>query len=150
MINRISHIGLVVRDIEKTSKLYAKLFGVQPTEVMDAPELGYKAVMIPVGNSYIELMESTDPKSELGQFLEKSGEGLYHICVVTDDINAEIKSLRDGGVDLMETPPIASMPFKRGFLPRKSTHGARIEIVTEDVVHYLFEKMSSGEPPREK
>lgn len=134
MIRRISHVGVAVRDIKEAIDLFTNTLGFKkPTPIFGAPEIGLKNAMIPVGDNFegckIELMESTDPTKDVGRFLEKRGEGLYHICIEVDDVEAEIKSLKAKGVDVLDVPPSQSAPYRRGFIRRKDAKGVLFELV---------------------
>ncbi len=130
MFTRVSHIGVVVRDIDEALNVYTNILGFSPpTHRMDVPELGFRNAMLHLGDVGIELMETTDPNNEFGRFLERHGEGLYHICLVVDDIDAQIKSLRAKGADVLEVPPSESIGLKRGFVRRRSARGVLIEMV---------------------
>ena len=130
MFTRVSHIGVVVRDIEEALNIYTNILGFGPPENrMDFPELGFKNAMLRIGDFGIELMETTDTNNEFGRFLERHGEGVYHVCVEVDDIDAEIDSLRARGADVLEVPPSQTIGRKRGFVRRRTTKGVLIEML---------------------
>ena len=132
MFIRVSHIGVIVRDIEDALNVYTNILGLDPTvQRMDFPELGFKNAMLRIGDFGIELMEtkSTDPNNEFIRFLDRHGEGVYHVCVIVDDIEAQIKSLRAGGAEVLEVPPSQSLAQKRAFVKRRSTKGVLIEMM---------------------
>ena len=132
MFNKVSHIGVVVKDIEDALNVYTDILGLNPqVDRTDFPELGFKNAMLRIGEFGIELMEtsSTDPKNEFVKFLDKHGEGVYHVCVIVDDIDAQIKSLRAKGAEVLEVPPSESIGQKRAFIKRRSTKGVLIEMM---------------------
>ena len=132
MFNKVSHIGVVVRDIEDALNVYTDILGLNPkVDRMDLPELGFKNAMLRIGDFGIELMEtsSTDPKNEFVKFLDRHGEGVYHVCVIVDDIDAQIKSLRAKGAEVLEVPPSENIGQKRAFIKRRSTKGVLIEMM---------------------
>ena len=132
MFVKVSHIGVVVRDIEDALNVYTDILGLDPPVYrMDFPELGFKNAMLRIGEFGIELMETTttDPKNEFVRFLDRHGEGVYHVCVIVDDIEAQIKSLRDEGADVLEVPSSQSIGQKRAFVKRRSTKGVLIEMM---------------------
>jgi methylmalonyl-CoA epimerase len=135
MFTRVSHIGVVVRDIEEALKVYTDILGFDPPEFrMDLPELGFKNAMLRIGGFGFELMEttSTDPKNEFTRFLDRHEEGVYHVCVRVDDIDAQIKSLRAKGAEVLEVPPSESVRLKRAFIKRRSAKGVLIEMIEDE------------------
>ena len=132
MFARVSHIGVVVKDMEDALKVYTDILGLDPPEYqMDIPELGFKNAMLRIGGFGIELMEttSTDPKNEFIRFLDRHGEGVYHICVIVDDIEAQIKALRAKGAEVLEVAPSETIGQKRAFVKRRSAKGVLIEMM---------------------
>ena len=130
---KFDHIGIAVKEIEEALKLFTEGLGFQTSgEIRDFPELKFKNAWVKVGEEYpIELLESTDPNSDIGRFVAKQGEGLFHICIEVDDIEAQIKALKGRGVDVFEAPPTSRTPYKRGFIRRKDAKGALIELVPQ-------------------
>ena len=132
MFARVSHIGVIVKDMEDALNVYTDILGLDPPEYqMDLPELGFKNAMLRIGDFGIELMEttSTDPKNEFIRFLDRHGEGVYHVCVIVDDIEAQIKSLRAKGAEVLEVPPSQTIGQKRAFVKRRSAKGVLIEMM---------------------
>jgi len=132
MIQLFSHVGHIVKDIDQGIDLYTRL-GLKPasSQLMDMP--GGKALMIPVGGNFIELIQPTDARHRVGQFLEKRGEGLFHISFRVDDIGAEVRALRTKGIIVDDPREITSLPSrpKIAFLDPQSTCGAIIELAEE-------------------
>ena len=134
MFVRVSHVGVIVRDIEDALNVYTDMLGLDPpAERTDFPEFGFKNAMLNIGDFGIELMETsdTDPKNEFIRFMDKHGEGVYHVCVIVDDIEAQIKSLREKGADILEIPPSETIKQKRAFVKRRSSKGVLIEMMEE-------------------
>ena len=131
---KLDHIGVAVKNIDEALELFTKKLGLKPPKkgIIDFPELKFKNAMLPVGDNYVELLESSDPKSDIGRFVERQGEGIFHMCIEVDDIEAEIKSLKERGVGVFEAPPTASTPYKRGFIRRKDAKGVLIELVPQE------------------
>ena len=129
MITKLSHVGIVVRDIDEALSLFTDTFGLALNSkgIIDVPELGLRNAFLEIGDNYIELIEGTNPKGEIAAFLERKGEGLYHICLEVEDVDAAIESFRNKGADVLEVPPMPGVPFIRGFVKRKSARGVLIE-----------------------
>lgn len=132
MARRLSHVGVVVRNMEEALNVFTNILGfpAPPAGVAIVPEMGVKSAMIPIGNNYIEIVESTDPNNMVSRVLQKRGEGLLHIAVEVDDVDAEVKSLRERGAVVMEQPPCgAVVDYKSAFVMAKSAKGVSIELV---------------------
>jgi methylmalonyl-CoA/ethylmalonyl-CoA epimerase len=134
IIKSYSHVGHIVKDINKGIDLYTRVFGLAPqwSDVMQIP--GGRTFMITVGSNAIELIEPTDSEHRVGKFLEKHGEGLFHLSCQVDDIDAAVKSLREKGVNV-EDPrfiiPTRTEGPRIAFLEPESACGAYIELAQE-------------------
>ena len=137
MITKLDHVSILVPDIEKALNLFTTVFGLRPWKygVTEVPEEGIKSVIIPVGKGNlesIELLEPIDSQSPYGRFLQERGEGLYHISLLVDNLDAEVKSLRDKGVSVDEAyqlPPSFPIPARIAWVDPKSAFGVTIELV---------------------
>ena len=107
MITKINHVGIAVRSIEEATKLYTEVLGleVHDMETMDAYKV--KIAIIPVGDSKIEFVEPTDPEGKVAKYIEKNGEGLHHLALEVDDIEAALSSLKARGIPLVDETPRA-------------------------------------------
>ena len=122
MINKINHIGIAVNSIEDAVKLYTEGLGleVKDTEIVEAQKV--RTAIIPVGESKIELIESTDPEGVIAKYIEERGEGLHHLALEVSDIQAALDTLREKGVQLIdERPRIGVENTKIAFLHPKET-----------------------------
>ena len=129
MFEKISHIGIAVKDIKASSTLFQTLFGKSPDHVEDLPEHKVKTAMFTVGESAIELTEALDPESPIARFIEKRGEGVHHVSFIVDDIEAELARLKAAGFQLIDERPRPGADGHRvAFLHPKSTNGVLIEI----------------------
>jgi len=134
MFTKVSHVGVVVRDIKDALEAYTDMLGLDaPVKKMDLPELGFKNAMLKIGDFGIELMEttSTDPNNEFNRFLDRHGEGVYHLCVIVDDLEAQIQSLKASGAEVLEVPPSPTLRVKRAFVKRRSAKGVLIEMIDQ-------------------
>ncbi|UCC16239.1 MAG: VOC family protein [Dehalococcoidales bacterium] len=133
VIKSYSHVGHIVKDINKGIDLYTRIFGLKArsSEIMMIP--GGKAFMISVGNNAIELIEPTDSEHRVGKFLSTHGEGLFHLSCKVDDIDSAVKSLREKGVSVED--PRFILPSRPGpriaFLDPESACGAYIELAQD-------------------
>ncbi len=131
MALKIDHIGIAVNNVEEAVKLYCDVLGLKPEEIEreTVEKQKVKVAMIPVGESRIELLESTDPEGVIAKFIDKRGEGMHHIAVGVSDIKATLEALKEKGVPLVDAEPrIGAGGSKMAFLHPKATK-ALLELV---------------------
>jgi methylmalonyl-CoA/ethylmalonyl-CoA epimerase len=129
MFEKISHIGVAVKDIEASTGLFRKLFGKEPDRAEELNEHKVRTAMFNVGTSSIELTEALDPESPIAKFIEKRGEGVHHVSFLVDDIEKELARLKLAGFEIIdERPRTGADGFLVAFLHPKSTNGVLIEI----------------------
>ena len=124
MIVRIDHIGIAVNSVEDAVKLYTDAFGLkaEDIEMETVEEQKVRAAMIPVGESRIELLESTDSEGPIAKYIEKRGEGMHHLALEVSDIQGMLKTLKEKGLPLIDTEPrIGAGGAKVAFLHPKGT-----------------------------
>lgn len=105
MITKINHIGIAVNSIDDMLKLYTEVLGLKLKNIEVVEEQKAKTAIITVGESKIELLESTDPQGVIAKHIEKRGEGLHHIALETDDIQGALKALEAKGIPLVDKTP---------------------------------------------
>ncbi|MDO9026511.1 MAG: methylmalonyl-CoA epimerase [bacterium] len=125
---RIDHIGIAVKNIEEAAKLYTDLgLKVEGTEVVESQKV--KVAFIGIGQSRIELLESTAPDGNIAKFIESKGEGIHHLAVKVDNIEKALEELTAKGYQLIDkTPRIGAGGHKIAFLHPKSTKGVLLEL----------------------
>lgn len=129
MINKIDHIGIAVKDIEEAKKLYEAMLGLKVTETEVVEEQKVKVAFLPVGDSEVELLESTDPDGPVAKYIAAKGEGIQHIAFRVENIEASLSALKEAGVRLIdEKPRRGAGGAKIAFLHPKETHGTLIEL----------------------
>ncbi len=131
-MKRIEHIGIAVRDIEFSNKLFAKILGTKSykSEVVDAQ--GVVTSFFKIGESKIELIASLNKESVISKYLEKNKEGMHHIAFYVDDISAEIKRLKKEGIRVInETLSKGADNKMICFLHPEDTNGVLIELCQE-------------------
>jgi methylmalonyl-CoA epimerase len=129
LINRIDHIGIAVKSIEDALKLYTDALGleVKGIEIVEAQKV--RTAIIPVGESKIELIESTDPEGVIARYIEKRGEGLHHLALAVSDIEQALDDLQSKEVPLIDEKPRSGVEDSRiAFLHPKAA-GVLIELV---------------------
>ncbi|MCB9223817.1 MAG: methylmalonyl-CoA epimerase [Crocinitomicaceae bacterium] len=126
---KLEHIGIAVKDIEASNKLFETLFNKPHYKIEAVESEGVKTSFFQVGESKIELLEATNPDSAIAKFIEKKGEGIHHLAFEVTDIDAEIERLSNEGFQLIHQTPKDGADNKRiAFLHPKSTNGVLVEL----------------------
>ena len=128
-MEKIEHIGIAVKSLEDSNKLFAKLFGKPHYKVEAVESEGVSTSFFEVGPNKIELLEATKPDSPIAKFIEKKGEGIHHIAFAVNDIENELKRLKEEGFTVInETPKKGADKKLVAFLHPKTTNGVLIEL----------------------
>lgn len=131
-MNKIEHIGIAVKNLEKSNSLFASLFGESHYKIEEVASEGVKTSFFKSGPNKIELLEATKPESPIAKFIEKKGEGIHHIAFAVDNIKEEIKRLQGEGFTVLnETPKKGADNKLVAFLHPKTTNGVLIELCQE-------------------
>lgn len=131
-MNKIEHIGIAVKDLEHSNKLFASLFNKPHYKIEEVASEGVKTSFFESGPNKIELLEATNPNSPIAKFIEKKGEGIHHIAFAVDDIVSEIDRLKKEGFTVLnETPKKGADNKLVAFLHPKTTNGVLIELCQE-------------------
>ena len=128
MIKKVDHIGIAVKSIEEARKFYEEVLGLKVTGIEEVEDQKVKTAFIPIGESEIELLESTSEDGPVAKFIEKRGEGIHHIALQVDDIEKALEELKGKGVKLIdEVPRYGAGGAKIAFVHPKSTNGVLLE-----------------------
>ena len=128
-VGRVDHIGIAVKDIEQAKKFYTEFLGMKALGDEVVEELKVRVCFIPCDDSEIELLESTSPDGPIAKHIEKKGEGIQHIALRVDNIEAAIADLMAKGVRMIdEKPRYGAGGAKIAFVHPKSTGGILLEI----------------------
>lgn len=133
LVKKIDHIGIAVSNLEEALKFYEGVLGMnlQGTEIVEEQKV--KVAFLPIGDTEIELLESTDKDGPIARFIEKKGEGIQHIAYRVDDIEKEIEEMKQKGIRMIdEVPRYGAGGAKIAFLHPKSTNGVLIELCQRD------------------
>ncbi len=132
MFIRIEHIGIAVKSMEGSNKLFEKLLDCQHYKTEQVDSEGVLTSFFKIGDSKIELLEASNPESPIAKFIEKKGEGIHHIAFEVDNIYKEMERLKAEGFTLLSTEPKKGADNKLiCFLHPKSTNGTLIELCQE-------------------
>jgi len=133
MLNKIDHIGIAVKSIEKAKEFYEKSLGLAPSSAESVPSQMVTAVFFKIGGSKIELLEGTSPESPITKFIEKKGEGIHHICYEVDDLEDTLSKLQKSGIQLIDkSSRVGAHGKKIAFIHPKSTNGILTELTEKD------------------
>jgi len=131
-MKKIEHLGIAVKDLEASNRLFEKLFGTPHYKMEEVASEGVKTSFFLAGPNKIELLEATNPDSPIAKFIAKKGEGIHHIAFEVDDIKAEIARLEGEGFVVLNKEPKKGADNKLvAFLHPKSTNGVLIELCQE-------------------
>jgi methylmalonyl-CoA epimerase len=132
MPRRIDHIAIIVRNIEQALIFYRDTLGIAPSEIKEVPTEQVRIAFLPMGGpggSEIELIEPTTPDSSLTRFLDKRGEGLHHICLEVDDIDAALAEMQKKGVPVLDEQPRIAAEGRAIFIHPKAANGVLLELL---------------------
>jgi len=127
--SHIEHIGIAVCNLEASVDFYEKVFGLKCYKIEEVPDQKLRTAFFRVGETKIELLESTDPLGPIGKFVAKKGEGIHHIAFAVKDIEKQLKHAEENGVTLIDSAPRkGAEKLDIAFLHPKSTSGVLIEV----------------------
>ncbi|MDC0862541.1 methylmalonyl-CoA epimerase [Flavobacteriaceae bacterium] len=128
-MNKIEHIGIAVKNLEASNKLFAQLLGVNHYKIEEVLSEGVTTSFFKAGPNKIELLEATNLDSPIAKFIQKKGEGIHHIAFAVTDIYSEITRLKNEGfIVLNDTPKKGADNKLVVFLHPKSSNGVLVEL----------------------
>lgn len=129
----IDHIGIAVSDLDEALKFWEDAIGVKCHGVEEVAEQKVKTAFLPIKDTEIELLAGTSEDSPVSKFIEKKGEGIQHIAIRVDDLEATLEELKGKGVRLIdEKPRIGAGGAKIAFVHPKSSRGVLLELCQRD------------------
>jgi len=127
--SHIEHIGIAVKSLEESIPFYEEILGLECYAIEEVKDQKVKTAFFMVGQTKIELLESTDPEGPIGKHIEKRGEGLHHIAFAVQDINDRLKEVEEKGIRLIDKQSRKGAEgLDIGFLHPKSTFGVLMEL----------------------
>ncbi|MBN2259341.1 MAG: methylmalonyl-CoA epimerase [Clostridiales bacterium] len=130
---KVDHIGIAVKNLDETLEFYTDVLGleVQGSEIVEEQKV--RVAFLPIGDSEIELLESTDPDGPIARFIEKNGEGIQHIAFKVDDIEEAIEHMKAKGMRMIdEQPRYGAGGAKIAFVHPKSSNRVLVELTQRD------------------
>jgi methylmalonyl-CoA/ethylmalonyl-CoA epimerase len=132
-ITHIEHIGIAVNSLEEAIPYYEETLGMKCYAVEEVTDQKVKTAFFMVGQTKIELLESTSPEGPIGKFLEKKGQGVHHLAFAVKDVNESLSELDEKGVRMIDkTSRKGAEGLNIGFLHPKSTMGVLTEICAKE------------------
>lgn len=128
-VMKVDHIGIAVKNLEETMKFYTDVLGLtlHGTEVVEEQKV--KVAFLPVGDTEIELLESTSEDGPIAKFIEKNGEGVQHIAFKVDNIEEAIEEMKAKGMMMIDNQPrYGAGGAKIAFMHPKSTNRVLVEL----------------------
>lgn len=127
-ITHIEHIGIAVKSLDEAIPFYENVLGLKCYNIEEVKDQRVKTAFFMVGQTKIELLESTDPEGPIGKFLEKKGEGIHHLAYAVEGIEEQLQSTEAKGVVLIDKAPRKGAEgLDIAFLHPKSTFGVLTE-----------------------
>jgi len=130
MLAKIEHVALAVADLDAAIAHYRDVWGLEVTHRERVDDQGVEEAMLPLGESFLQLLAPTSPESTVARFLERNGEGLHHIAYEVDDLERELADLRSSGITLIdEKPRRGGRGHMVAFVHPKTNHGLLVELI---------------------
>jgi methylmalonyl-CoA/ethylmalonyl-CoA epimerase len=128
----IEHIGIAVKDLQASIALYEKLLGTPCYAVEEVPEQKVRTAFFRVGQTKIELLESTSPDGPIGKYIEKKGEGVHHVAFAVPDVAGALQDAQQAGFQLIDAQPRKGAEgLAIAFLHPKATNGVLTELCSQ-------------------
>jgi methylmalonyl-CoA/ethylmalonyl-CoA epimerase len=124
----IEHIGIAVKSLDEAIPFYEKMLGTECYAIEEVKDQKVRTAFLKIGQTKIELLESTDTEGPIGKFIEKRGEGIHHIAYAVENIESHLEEAEDAGVRLIDQQPRKGAEgLDIAFLHPKSTFGVLTE-----------------------
>lgn len=129
----IEHLGIAVKNLDESIKYYEDVLGLKCYSIEEVKDQKVRTAFFKLGDTKLELLESTDPEGTIAKFIEKKGEGLHHIAFAVEDTQTALNDAAEKGVQLIDKAPRKGAEnLNIGFLHPKSTHGVLTEFCCKD------------------
>ncbi|MFP4289822.1 MAG: methylmalonyl-CoA epimerase [Bacteroidales bacterium] len=128
-LTHIEHIGIAVENLEKSIQYYEEVLGLECYAIEEVADQKVKTAFFRLGDTKIELLESTDPEGPIGKFIAKKGQGVHHLAFAVDGIEQALTEMKDKGVQLIDHQPRkGAEKLDIAFLHPRSTGGVLTEL----------------------
>lgn len=131
-ISHIEHIGIAVSNLEESIAYFEQLLGTTCYAIEEVKDQKVKTAFLMVGQTKIELLQSTDPEGPIGKFIEKKGEGIHHLAFAVENASEALKEAESSGNVLIDkVSRKGAEGLNIGFLHPKSTRGVLVEFCSK-------------------
>ncbi len=130
--SHIEHIGIAVKNLRESIQIYERILGVSCYKIEEIRDQKVRTAFFKIGQTKIELLESTDPAGPIGKFIEKKGEGLHHIALAVQNLAVTLMEAERNGIQLIDQQPRqGAEDLNIAFLHPKSASGVLLELCEE-------------------
>lgn len=131
-LEKIEHIGIAVKNLDNSIELFEKLLNIKCYKIENVEDQKVRTAFFKIGETKLELLESTSPDGPIAKFIEKKGEGVHHIAFAAEGLHAALNELGEKGIRLIDSEPRkGAEDLEIAFLHPKSTNGVLIELCEE-------------------
>jgi methylmalonyl-CoA/ethylmalonyl-CoA epimerase len=132
-VKHIDHIGIAVKSIKQAGKFYTDILGLKIQDIENVADQKVNVAFLPITDSELELLESTEPDGPVAKYIDARGEGIQHIAFRVEDIEEAIEELKAKGIRVIDqTPRNGAGGAKIAFIHPKETNGVLVEICERD------------------
>jgi len=132
-VKHIDHIGIAVKSIEQAGKFYTDMLGLKIENIEKVAEQKVNVAFIPITDSEVELLESTQPDGPVAKYINSRGEGVQHIAFRVENIEEALEELKAKGIRLIDQQPRKGAGGARiAFIHPKETNGVLVELCERD------------------
>ena len=129
MIKGVGHLGIVVNDIESSLKALSKIIDFQIPAIKEFPEKKMKCAVVELGGISLEFIQDSNADGMLAEFIKEKGDAIHHFCLLTDDIESDVESLKHHGVEMLDQKPRIGLRGKKiAFTKPSALNGITIEL----------------------
>lgn len=131
-ISHIEHIGIAVKNLDESIKYYEEVLGLKCYAIEEVEDQKVKTAFFMVGETKIELLESTDEEGPIGKFIKKKGEGIHHLAFAVDNVKTALSEAEEKGIRLIDKEPRKGAEgLNIAFLHPKDTRGVLTELCSK-------------------
>ena len=128
----IEHIGIAVKNLDESIRFYENVLGLKCHNIEFVKDQKVRTAIFKIGESKIELLETTDPEGPIGRFIKDKGEGIHHIAFAVNDVQEALNEVKSKGISLVDNVPRkGAEDLNIAFLHPKSTNGVLMEFCSE-------------------
>lgn len=113
MITGMGHLGIVVKDIEKTLKALSQIIGFESPVIKDFPDKKMKCAVVELNGMGLEFLQDDSEDGFLAKFAKEKGNGIHHFCLLSDNIEEDVEALKQKGVNMMDQQPRTGLRGKK-------------------------------------